>query len=213
MLRGRRGGARPEDDGTYVDVAAFDEESPAEASSYAPDAVAASPVPPKRRRWWLLPWLGVGVLIGLIISAYYLGGDNTQTMTAPHPTGAALASAQASAAAENEKKITELKEKVGADPTNVDALLELGVALFDSGDLAGAEINWTKASEVDPKNVMAHYNLGFLYLSKQPPERAKTEYHWEQVVKLDPDSELAANVKKHLTRMSASPTPSASPRK
>ena len=95
-------------------------------------------------------------------------------------------------------------------PDDLDALLALGVAHFNSGDLELAEKNWLKAAAVAPDKAAPHYNLGFLYLSKTPPDYDRMEQEWRQVVALEPGSEMAQTVAAHLGRVSASPAASSS---
>ncbi|WP_052462300.1 tetratricopeptide repeat protein [Nigerium massiliense] len=98
------------------------------------------------------------------------------------------------------------------DPKDVDALLALGVAQFNSDDQASAEKTWLKAVQMDPNSQLGHFNLGFLYLTKQPADNAKAVAHWTRVREIDPNSEMAKTVEQHLKRLtSASPKPSATP--
>ena len=93
-------------------------------------------------------------------------------------------------------------------PDDMDARLTLGVALFNTGDTPGAEEQWLRAVEIDPKSPHPHYNLGFLYLSKNPPDMTKVESSWRRVIDLAPDSELAKTATSHLKRLATpAPTP------
>ena len=76
--------------------------------------------------------------------------------------------------------------------------LALGATDFNSGDLDAAEVAWRKALDIDENSVEAHYDLGFLYFNRQPPDMAKVQEHWNRVVELDPNSEIAQTVKAHL---------------
>lgn len=97
------------------------------------------------------------------------------------------------------------------NPKDITALLTLGVALFNNQDLAGAEQQWLKVVELDPKQPEAHYDLGFLYLSKSPPDTAKAKAAWAKVIEIAPGSELAKTVTSHMDGLqNASPSPSAS---
>ena len=78
--------------------------------------------------------------------------------------------------------------------------------------MAGAEKSWLKAIQFDPKDALAHFDLGFLYLNKN--DLNKAEEHWQKVVDIDPKSDLSQIVSSHLKRLkerSASPVPSATP--
>ena len=98
------------------------------------------------------------------------------------------------------------------EPANVRGFLALGATAFNSGDLDAAEVAWREALDIDGKNVEAHYDLGFLYFNRQPPDMAKVQEHWQRVVELDPESEVAQTVKAHLgaiaSMVPASPAPS-----
>ncbi len=93
------------------------------------------------------------------------------------------------------------RRMVEIQPTKTDTRLELGVALYNANDLAGAEAQWQEVLRIDPQSAEAYYDLGFLYLSKTPPEMDRTEQAWTKVIELDPSSQMAATVKGHLERM------------
>jgi cytochrome c-type biogenesis protein CcmH/NrfG len=91
-----------------------------------------------------------------------------------------------------------LQQIVAADPKNVTGHVALGAALFNLGGTADAQREWLKAVELDPKNVEAYYDLGFLYLGKQPPDTAAAKAAWGKVVKLAPKSAVAKTIATHL---------------
>ena len=101
------------------------------------------------------------------------------------------------------------------EPTNVRGFLALGATAFNEGDMDAAEVAWRKALDIDEKNVEAHYDLGFLYFNRQPPDIAAVQLHWNRVVELDPESQIAQTVKAHLGAIASlvpgSPAPSGSP--
>ncbi len=96
------------------------------------------------------------------------------------------------------------------DATDSEAQLALGAALFNGGDMAGAEAAWIAVVEREPDNLEAHYDLGFLYLNREPPDMAGVQREWGKVVELAPDSDVAQTVKSHLDAL-ASAEPSAAP--
>lgn len=99
-------------------------------------------------------------------------------------------------------------------PKDTDARLALGASLFNQGDAAGAEREWLEVLRINPQQVEAHYDLGFLYLSKNPPNVPKAEAEWAKVTQLAPGSELAKTAQAHLerlSRMSATPVGNPSP--
>lgn len=99
-----------------------------------------------------------------------------------------------------------MNQAVTIDPRNVKALLGLGAAQFNLNGIADAQRQWLRVIEIDPKNVEAYYDLGFLYLSKKPPDMAAAKKAWRKVVALDPDSEIAKSVATHLKGLKKSPS-------
>lgn len=95
------------------------------------------------------------------------------------------------------------------EPGNVTALLALGASQFNQGDSTGAERQWLQAVALDPRQAEAHYDLGFLYLSANPPNLAKVRQEWNKVVEIDPNSQIAKTVATHLTSLQTT-SPSAS---
>ena len=68
------------------------------------------------------------------------------------------------------------------------ARLALGAAKFNLGDVADAQRDWLRVIALDPENVEAYYDLGFLYLSEDPPDMARAKKMWRKVVELAPGS-------------------------
>lgn len=97
------------------------------------------------------------------------------------------------------------------DPKNVTGLLALGAADFNIGKLAEAETAWRQVLAIDPKSVEAHYDLGFMYLSKNPPDLANVRKEWNEVIAIAPDSDVAKTVATHLKSLDGSPAPSTAP--
>jgi cytochrome c-type biogenesis protein CcmH/NrfG len=101
------------------------------------------------------------------------------------------------------------------EPTNVRGFLALGATAFNLGDATTAETAWKQVLTLDEKNVEAHYDLGFLYLNRQPADMAGVQREWSRVVSLAPDSDIAKTVKAHLDALAsaapASPGASGAP--
>lgn len=116
-----------------------------------------------------------------------------------------------------------LQKVIDIEPRNIAALLGAGAAAYNQADLATAEKDWRAVLAIDSKNVEAHYDLGFMYFSETPPDTAKAREEWNQVIALDPNSDIAKTVATHLQQLDklassapaasggASPAPSGSP--
>ena len=87
----------------------------------------------------------------------------------------------------HDEAVLHLREAVAADPKNRDARLELGRALFDSGDVHGAIQETQRLLELDPLDVDGLYNLGAIYGNLGQYDRAR-EY-WRKAAAVNPDSE------------------------
>jgi tetratricopeptide (TPR) repeat protein len=107
------------------------------------------------------------------------------------------------------------------DADNVTAHLALGAAQYNLGNSADAESHWRRVIEINPADtdalVEAHYDLGFMYFSADPPDIDKTIVEWQTVIDLAPDSDIAQTVATHLETLeqwnaSASPSSPGSPK-
>jgi tetratricopeptide (TPR) repeat protein len=84
------------------------------------------------------------------------------------------------------------------DPKNQVALLAAGAAQFNLGNAAEAKKQWLVAAALYPDDAEVHYDLGFLYMSQTPPDKARMTAEWKKVVAIDPNSSLAKTVATHL---------------
>jgi cytochrome c-type biogenesis protein CcmH/NrfG len=92
-----------------------------------------------------------------------------------------------------------MKRAVAIEPRNAKARLALGAAEFNLGQSADARRDWLRVIAVDAENVEAYYDLGFLYLSRNPPDMARAKAMWRKVVELaPPGSSVAKTVTTHL---------------
>lgn len=85
----------------------------------------------------------------------------------------------------------EFRKAVAANPNSVPALVNLGAALTQTGDLKGAAEQFQRALQVDPNNVNAHYNLAVLL--RNDNQHASALVHLEAVSKINP-SDLGARL-------------------
>jgi len=129
----------------------------------------------------------------------------------PNDTAALLELGDAFLAADDfATAATWLEKLVTLEPDNIDGRLLLGVARYRLGEEDAAKALWLAVLEAEPDNVEAHYDLGYLYLNQVPPDYDGLRREWGEVVRLDPDSDLAAFAKQHLDALpAASAGPSA----
>jgi tetratricopeptide (TPR) repeat protein len=98
------------------------------------------------------------------------------------------------------------QKALDVDPKNQVALLASGAAQFNVGNKAEAKKHWLTAVALDPKSAEGHYDLGFLYLSQTPPDKVNMTAEWNEVIAIDPTSELAKSVASHLNAPTPTPT-------
>jgi tetratricopeptide (TPR) repeat protein len=147
------------------------------------------------------------VVIGIVLGAWAAGklasgpGANPSSGPATSSTG------------DPGLRLAELEAILLEDPSNIDALMEAGVILFNAGNLEAARDSWETVLEIDDTIAEAWFNLGFYYLGIEPPDEAGATAAWNRVVELSPGSELALAAQQHLSwleqgEFSNSPTPS-----
>jgi tetratricopeptide (TPR) repeat protein len=78
----------------------------------------------------------------------------------------------------------EFRKAIAANPNGIPARVNLGAALAQMDDVAGAIEQYQQALKIDPTNATAHYNLGFL-LSKQKRHEPAI-IHFQAVLALNP---------------------------
>lgn len=145
---------------------------------------------------WLKPVIMAAAIFAIIFGVWYVGKPPEQPeAAAPHGQTQMGEPAQQQM---DVARMAELTAQVEADPSNVDARLELGVLLLQSGDLDAAEEQWVAAAEEDPERVEALYNLGFLYMSKEPADNAKAREAWQKVLEIEPDFPQADIIRNHM---------------
>lgn len=86
-----------------------------------------------------------------------------------------------------------------AAPKNVDVMLDLSVAYFETQNQAKAEEVTQKVLKVDPKNTTAMYNLGALAAARE--DKATARRHWEKLIREYPDSPNAERAKQFLQNL------------
>lgn len=87
----------------------------------------------------------------------------------------------------------------GLDSSNSLAYFGLGSLALRSGRYDEAILALRKAIELDESNKYAHYSLARAYVRKK--RNADARKHYQRYLELDPESPLAKDVKKELTRL------------
>lgn len=153
---------------------------------------------PRPRALW--PVFGV-IGVAAMVFAVHQAGLPAQPPSS-HPSVASRPDTSA--------RIAELESALKANPDDLDANLELGVLVFNNGEVSRAEQLWTKVTTLDANNPQAWFNLGFVHLSKEPPDEAAARQAWQKVAEVAPDSDLARTARTHadaLAKRSASASP------
>lgn len=82
--------------------------------------------------------------------------------------------------------ISQNRELLSSDPTNLDALTNIGNSFYASGQYDSAIVYYDKVLEVDPQNSSGLYNKGLALYSKQ--DYAKSMEMLRQCITLHPDN-------------------------
>jgi tetratricopeptide (TPR) repeat protein len=104
-----------------------------------------------------------------------------------------------------EQAITYFRRLLDVQPNNAHAQTDIGIAHMELGRYIEAEAALFKALESDPNYVHAHYTLGFVYAFGSPADPEAARQHWQEVVNLVPDTELAQVVQVHLDQLGEEP--------
>lgn len=205
----------------------------------ATQRAAAEPAQANQTNRILLGIIAVLVTIGVVVGVYWMGKPAVPEMTAAADTSQSQPVLDQAKLAELTKKveanpkdvaslqgITDLyfnaqdwinakaaaQKVLAVEPKNEQALISLGAAAYNGGDTATAETTWKKGVELFPKSAELHYDLGFLYMTTGRMDLMKVE--WDQVVAIDPNSELAKTVQSQVGAVTKpSGQPSATPTK
>jgi Flp pilus assembly protein TadD len=104
-----------------------------------------------------------------------------------------------------------MEKIIAIDPTNVKARLALAAGMFNLGKMTEAEVQWRQVLEIDPDNLEAHYDLGFMYLNQVPPDLEKVKTEWGEVLRIAPDSDVAQSISEQMHRLGAAPDVGSAP--
>jgi len=170
--------------------------------------------------------VALAVTVGVVVAVYNAGGDGTGSQQVGAAQSQGLSPADRARVGELMGRLEKNSEDVGTlvalgdiyfqaedyahagswmeqavslAPGNLKARLALGASQYNLGEVADARAQWEEVISLDPKNVEAYYDLGFLYLSKDPPNLAKAKQLWRKVVEMaPPGSAVAKTVATHL---------------
>jgi len=82
-----------------------------------------------------------------------------------------------------ERKIDRLRRALNRNPDSVDALLDLGMAILESGEPVDAFLHIKKAASLSPDNPRAHFAMGMAYKALGNKNKALVEF--QEVIRLD----------------------------
>jgi len=123
----------------------------------------------------LVVWV---LLILLLIGIFFLVGlNNKQPAATP----------QANDSSDVQQRLAQWQQKVAQNPNDVDALIELGFAYYDSFRFKEAVANFEKAVNLAPNNAEAVAALGLGYESLNRPNDALQQYDRALALKADFD--------------------------
>lgn len=172
---------------------------PGNPPGQAPAATATGQ--PGRASRWARTALVAAVVLGAGFGIWFAGLDeHPEADPGGNPS---LAAGSPGDDADLAQYIADLRTAVEADPSDIDARLELGAALFNDSDLTGAKEQWDAVLALDPEQAIAWYNLGFYHMSSDPPDWDAVRASWEKVLEIDPASTMAATVQTHLDGLMA----------
>ncbi|MEO8099464.1 MAG: tetratricopeptide repeat protein [Acidobacteriota bacterium] len=92
-----------------------------------------------------------------------------------------------------------LRQALEADAKNLDARLELGRALYDTGDIEGSIKETSQLLKDHPGNVDGLYNLGAIYANQNQLDLARQ--YWNQAVAAEPASDSGLKAKDGLAKL------------
>ena len=122
-----------------------------------------------------------GVIVGVIATVTY---EDKTTPIPPAIKQPTPSSAPAGPPADVQKQIDHLQSVLKNDPKNLNALVHLGNAYFDSGQFDQAIETYSKALEIDPNNADVRTDLGIMYRRKGEFDRAIAEF--KKAAEIDP---------------------------
>ena len=89
-------------------------------------------------------------------------------------------------------------------PASIDlahAETDVGIAYMNLGQYDRAAPLLEDVLAQQPDSAQVHYILGFLYATAPTPDAARAEQHWQEVLRLAPDSEWAEAARPHISTL------------
>ncbi|MDO5049833.1 MAG: tetratricopeptide repeat protein [Actinomycetaceae bacterium] len=96
-------------------------------------------------------------------------------------------------------------------PDDIEVHLMAGVTEFNLNNFDPAEKYWKRATEIDPNKAEPWYNLGFIYLMRDPVDTENLNLVWDKVLELAPDSDMAETVRGYQSEHGNAPSPTTEP--
>ena len=122
---------------------------------------------------------------GYTITPIYANSTNT----APgYKTPLSTAGLTADEISADQSQFATIQTTLASNPTDWSSWIQLGILRKETGDYAGAAVDWTYITEIYPSDPTAFADLGDLYANYlNQPSKGITEY--KQAIKLDPTKE------------------------
>lgn len=170
--------------------------------------VALEPKPEKKSKLFTILMV-TALSLGLAFGVFMIGADDQKPLAdAQMPDGHPDISQMQQPSPEFEdysERLFELEIETRQNPDDWEARLEMGVLLMNQRDFEEAEEQWLTVLDGTGGHAEAYYNLGFLYTQLDPPQFDDAIAAWESLIEIDPDSELALDVKPFYDTLLAGP--------
>jgi cytochrome c-type biogenesis protein CcmH/NrfG len=114
----------------------------------------------------------VGIVVGVVLTVYH----EDRTLVSPLSVKDQAPAGSTAPSEEIIKQINILKNILRDDPKNLNALIELGNAYFDTDQFDKAIESYSRALEIDPQNADVRTDLGIMYRRKKDFDRAIIEF-------------------------------------
>jgi len=114
-----------------------------------------------------------GIVVGVIATVHY---EEKSPVIPGAMRPSAPSSAPAVPSADIQKQISILQSVLKDDPKNLNALIQLGNAYFDTDQFDRAIETYSKALQIDPQNADVRTDMGIMFRRKGDPDRAIAEF-------------------------------------